>query len=232
MKLGKDKNNDVSGDILNKILVALVIVAALVMISISGVYYAKYILKKSDVEFKKQKIDEMAIAEKVAEEYDKTVAAYNTVKAFVDTTHNDNIVLLTFLNDLETIIPEGTTIDSLEALDGEVVFTVTAQSKEAVADTYVKIKNLEYVQSVELPEIVESRKQVEIDDNGRLIVDADFEAKKSSDPYNYSDVEDTYEITVALKDKNYVVGGVDVDSAINSDDSSDETEETTDDIDE
>ena len=226
LKLGKEKNADVSGDVFNKILIALVIIAALVMISISGVYYAKYAIKKSDVENKKQKIEEMSIAEKVAEQYDKTVAAYNTVKAFVDTTHNDNIVLLTFLNDLETIIPEGTTIDNLEAIDGEVVFTVTAQSKEAVADTYVKIKNLEYVQSVVLPEIVESRKEIEVDDNGKAVINAEEEAKKSSDPYNYSDVYETYEITVVLKDLDYVVGGVDVEAAISSDDT---TEDTSDD---
>jgi len=230
LKLGKEKNNDVSGDIFNKVLIALVIVAALVMISISGVTYAKFVLKKSDVEFKKQKINEMEIAEKVAEEYDKTVAAYNTVKAFVDTTHSDNVVLLTFLNDLETIIPEGTTIDNLEASDGVVVFTVTAQSKEAVADTYVKIKNLEYVQSVELPEIVESRKQVDVDDNGHAVVNADEEAKKASDPYNYSDVYDQYEITVTLRDLNYVVGGVEADAAIATDDADNsESNESTDD---
>ncbi len=225
LKIGKEKNKEASSALFDKLLIAVVVIAFVVMAGICVSYQIKYVLKKADVDFKKQKISEMEIAEKVANEYEATVEAYNTVKIFVDTTHTDNVVLLKLLNDLESIIPVGTTIDGLSADEGLVSFTVTTQSKEAVADTYVKICNLDYVYNVQLPSIVEARKPVEVDKDGHEVLDEEFEEQKASAPYNYTDYTETYVITFEIKDNDFVAGGFDELSDIDISDNSDKENE-------
>ena len=207
LKIGKEKSREASSALIDKILIGVVAIAFVVMIGVCASYQIKYVLKKADVDFKKQKISEMEIAEKVANEYDQTVAAYNTVKVFVDTTHTDNIVLLKFINDLEKIIPTGTTIDAISADEGLVSFTVSSSSKEAVADTYVKLCELDYVSNVKLPQIVESRKGFTLDKDGHIVLDEEFEEQKAGAPYNYTDYTESYVITLEIKDNDFVAGG-------------------------
>ncbi len=226
LKLGKEKGKDASSAVFDKLLIALVILAALVMISISAYAQIKYMWKKGDVKIKQEAIDKMEIAEKVANEYSDTIDAYNIVKSFVDTTHTDNVMLYTFLKDLEKIIPTGTTIDKLTANDGEVVFTITAQSKEAVADTYVAMSNLEYVKSVSIKEIKEENDNFEIQDGH--IVYSDEEVQKMNDyPYNYTTWTDEYEVTVIIDDLDYSAGTleanpIETEESTSTDDNSDE----------
>ncbi len=222
LKIGKEKSREASSALFDKLLIALVIVAALVMISISAWFQVKYIFKVKDKEFKEQKIAEMEIAEKVAEEYESTVESYNIVKSFVDTTHNDNVMLYQFLNDLETIIPTGALIDDIEAEDGVVTFEVVAQSKEAVADTYVKLKELDYVTDVLIEEIDEEN-DFEVE-NGHIMAPVGKAELMQQYPYNYKLQTDEFEVTVVLKDKDYVSGTVDT-GDIDSDSSSDEEAE-------
>ena len=186
------------------------------MIAICASYQIKYAIAKTDLELKKQKIAEMEIAEKVAEEYDATVKSYNIVKAFVDTTHTDNVMLLTFLNDLERVIPTGTTIDKLVANDGIVEFEVETHSKEAVADTYVNIQKLEYVDYVLLPEIVQERLTV-IDEQGNIVVEEEEQALRDAFPYNYSEFTEKYKLTVKIRDLSYTPGQIETEAAIPSD---------------
>lgn len=216
LKIGKEKSREASSAFVDKLVIAVIIVAALVMIAICASYQIKYAIAKTDLELKKQKIAEMEIAEKVAEEYDATVKSYNIVKAFVDTTHTDNVMLLTFLNDLERVIPTGTTIDKLVANDGIVEFEVKTHSKEAVADAYVNIQKLEYVDYVLLPEIVQERLTV-IDEDGNIVVEDEEQALRDAFPYNYSEFTEKYKLTVKIRDLSYTPGQIEVESAIPSD---------------
>ncbi|SDI90365.1 type IV pilus assembly protein PilM [Lachnospiraceae bacterium G41] len=206
LKIGKEKNKEASSALLDKILIAVVIVAFLVMAAICASYQFKYVFKKADVDFKKQKISEMEIAEKVANEYEATVEAYNTVKVFVDTTHSENIMLYKFLNDLEDIIPTGTVVDNIVANEGIITFNVKSQSKEAVADTYVKLNNLDYVVSTELRTINEYDKDIVVSDKGEILIDEEEALMREEDPYNYTDHYDEYNIIVVVRDPNYIMG--------------------------
>ncbi|MCR5847092.1 MAG: pilus assembly protein PilM [Lachnospiraceae bacterium] len=208
LKIGKEKSREASSAMVDKLLIAVIVIAFIVMASISGYYEFKYIGRKNDVEFKKQKISEMEIAEQVANEYDETVEAYNIVKTFVDTTHSDNVMLYQFFNDLEKLIPEGTTIDKLSALDGYVEVTVKTQSKEAVADSFIKIKNLKYIQNAFIEVVEEKDKDIVLDEKGQIVLDEELEALKESLPYNYSDHFDEYRLKFYLKDLDYVAGTV------------------------
>ena len=123
------------------------------MISISVYYQVKFTLKKADVEFKKNQIAQMEIAEQVEAQYHEALNSYNAVKVFVDSTHSDNVMLLKFIEDLEKVMPTGTSINNLRANDGYVTFEVASTSKEAVADVIVTMKSLDYVSDVSIPSI-------------------------------------------------------------------------------
>ena len=136
---------------LDKILYAVIALAAVIMIGICAWYQIKYALKKADVEFKKTQINTLQIAEDIANQYEDTLNAYNTVKTFTDTTHTNNVVLLQFIEDLEKIMPTGTFINELKATNGTITFKGYATSKEALADFIVQIKGLDYVSSFSIP---------------------------------------------------------------------------------
>lgn len=221
LKIKKENTREASSALFDKLLIALVIIAALVMISVSAWTQVKYYFKTLDIQNKEQKIKEMEVAEKVADEYENTVNSYNIVKAFVDTTHTDNIMLYKFLKDLEQIIPTGSTIDKLEATDGTVVFEICNETKEGVADTYVGIKELDYVTDVFIEEIKEENDDYEVEE-GHLKLDAEEVANIEAYPYNYSLWHDTVKITVQLKDPDYTAGTLEVTKL--EDESSEETE--------
>lgn len=220
LKIGKDKNKEASSAMIDKIIIAVIVMAAIVMAGICASYQIKYVLKKADVDFKKQKISEMEIAEKVAAEYEDTVKAYNIVKVFNDTTHTDNVMLYRFLCDLEKLIPSGSIIDKFVADNGEIQFQITNQSKEAVADTYVKIKNLDYVTSTRIETISEDNDDWIIQD-GQIVFPEEDLLLMELYPYNYTSYHDTYVIYITIKDPDYISGTVDIESAPANDDSGD-----------
>ena len=77
-------------------------------------------------------------------------------------------------------------------------------------DTYVKILNLEYVDSVSLPAIVESQKIPAVNDKGEVVLDEEFEALKEEAPYNYTDYVDKYTLTVKIRDLDFTPGAIEV----------------------
>ena len=151
LKIQSGKTKEASSAMLDKILYAVIALAAVVMIGICAWYQIKYALKKADVEFKKTQINTLQIAEDIANQYEDTLNAYNTVKTFTDTTHTNNVVLLQFIEDLEKIMPTGTFINELKATDGAITFKGYATSKEALADFIVQIKKLDYISSFTIP---------------------------------------------------------------------------------
>ena len=212
LKIGKDKSREASSAMVDKIVIAFIVLAAVVMVGICASYQIKYVLKKTDVDFKKQKISEMEVAERVAAEYEETVKAYNIVKTFADTTHTDNVMLYKYWKDLEKILPTGSSIDNIHAEDGEVKIKITNQSKEAVADTYVKISALDYVTSAKVELIEEKNNDLTVE-NGQLVFPEEELILMDAYPYNYTYWTDVYEITVTLKDPDYVSGTVELENA-------------------
>lgn len=222
LKVDQAKNKEAQNANINKILIALVILAALVMISISAVVQIKYMLKKAAVDILNTQIANMEIAEKVANQYDETLEAYNIVKEFTDTTHSNNVMLTTLIADLEnSVLTENTTIDDLVADNGVVAFTVTTHSKEEIADFIINIKKIDYVTDYEIntvsEEIVELYgpdgmriyyKMVDgvvYDEEGNVIPEDLIEG---ANPYKEGKQKDIYDVKLYLKDPNYVTGEV------------------------
>ena len=189
---------------LDKILIGVIILAGVVMLAVCATYQIKYSLKKVDVDFKKQQIANMEIAEKVEAQYHEAIDSYNTVKAFVDTTHSDNVVLLTFMKDLEKLLPTGTSINNLKCYNGYVEFDVYTTSKEAVADMIVNMNSIDYVSNVYVPSFKEEylgEPEEEEEDNDEEEIPTLVGEEYIRTPYLIS-----YHFSCAITDLNYVSG--------------------------
>ncbi len=208
LKIQSSKTKEASSAMLDKILYAVIALAAVVMIGICAWYQIKYALKKADVDFKKQQISSLQIAEDIANQYEATLGAYNTVKTFTDTTHTDNVVLLQFIGDLEKIMPTGTTLNELHCDDGYVTFKVATTSKEAIADFIVEMKKLDYVSWFNIPSFtvnhIEGYEAPEFDEE-----DEDFEIPEGAD-YIYTGEVITYDFMCQIVDKSFVAGTIEV----------------------
>lgn len=220
LKVDQAKNKEAQNANINKLLIALVILAALVMISISAVVQIKYMLKKAAVDILNTQIANMEIAEKVANQYDETLEAYNIVKEFTDTTHSDNVMLTTLIADFEkNVLTENTTIDDLVADNGLVSFTVTTHSKEEIVDFIINIKKLDYVTDYQINTVSEEIVELYDLDGNRIyytMVDGvvyDEEGNvipedliEGANPYKEGKQKDIYDVKLYLKDPNYVTG--------------------------
>lgn len=143
--------------LVNKLLIAALIVAVLVMGTLSALKLVKYFGLKGTEALIEADIQSMEDIEGIAQNYEDSVAAYKVVKEFADGTSSDNELLLQFVNDMEKALPSDAHIDKLQAVDGVVAFEVTGTStelgKEEVADFIVKLKALDYVNGVMLTKV-------------------------------------------------------------------------------
>lgn len=151
LKMDQGKGKEQASATADKILIGLILIAAVTMITVSVTFQLQYMVKSADVQDKKDKIAKMEIAEQVANQYQESLNAYNTIKVFTDTTHNNNVMLLQFITDMESIMPKGTVINDLTANNGVVAFKVSSPSKEAVADVIEQMRKIDYVKSFSIP---------------------------------------------------------------------------------
>ncbi|MCR4648694.1 MAG: pilus assembly protein PilM [Lachnospiraceae bacterium] len=226
LKIENNKKGEASSADISKILIVVDILVALVMIGICAYFQVKYVLKKADVDFKKSQIDQMEIAEQVADEYEKTVQSYNTVKVFADTTHSDNIKLFTLLEDMEDLLPTGTEVSSLECAEGGVTMVIHARSKEQIADAIVQFKSLPYVSDVMVASLEEHLDDMIIADNPEDIYTTDYTTVENTDlakllmekqlirslfgddPQIDTGKDVVYQITLQLHDLDFVAGEI------------------------
>ena len=189
--------------LVNKLLIAVLIVAVLVMGTLSALKLVKYFGLKGTEQFIEADIASMEDIEGIAQNYENSVAAYKVVKEFADGTSSDNEMLLQFINDMEKALPADAHIDKLQSVDGTVAFDVTGTSadlgKEEIADFIVKLKGLDYVSGVMLTKASDTlapyRPGVEV-----LSVE-DFIASYMPDAQNgqNEDVELPYEVVFPLQ---------------------------------
>ena len=207
LKISKDKKgSEATGALVDKILIGLIALAAIVMISISVYYQVKYTLKKADVDFKKNQIAQMEIAEQVEAQYHEALNSYNAVKVFVDTTHTDNVMLLKFIEDMEQVMPTGTSIDNVKSAGGYVNFDVTSTSKEAVADVIVTMQGLDYVSDVSIPAITDTIIPIVTTDEEAEEEEEVVEPEMIGEEYIRTDSVVTYHFSCKLTDLNYKTG--------------------------
>ena len=208
LKIQSSKSKEASSAMLDKILYAIIALAAVVMIGICAWYQIKFALKKADVEFKKTQINTLQIAEDIANQYEETLNAYNTVKTFTDTTHTNNVVLLQFIEDLEKVTPTGTYFDDIRAVNGVVSLKGYTTSKEALADLIVQLKQLDYITSFNIPSF--QVKQIdgwEAPEEGDE--DDEVAALTGEEYINTGEILE-FDLTCVIVDKSFVAGAIEV----------------------
>lgn len=206
MEQGKNKENTMANA--DKILIVLIILATIVVGGLTVYFKINESIAKSKVDDRKQKIADMQSAEDLYNKYVGAMNAYNVVKSFDDTTHNDNIALTRFFADLENNLPTNTYIDGLSAENGSVSFNVVTSSKEAVADIIKMLNTLDYVEYYEIPSLAEadpiitSYDLLNFDENENLDAALD-------ESIDYNDLKDgsvTFPFVCKIKDVDFVAG--------------------------
>lgn len=199
IETGRDKEQ-ASKDF-NKILFVLL---ALVIIGMTGwcvykvvVYYG---LEKAQ-DILNADIARMEDIEQIAEDYEDAVASFNTVKNFCDSTVDNNDRILTFIKDLEEILPEGTYVDDLDSESGALTLNLYSKDKESVADVIVAMKKLDYVEYFSCASVSEKIVKETLDGTTKEIISVD-------------EVEDEYTVTIVFTSKNGIELGQDVVDAL------------------
>lgn len=188
--------------LINKLLIAALVVAVLVMGTLCALKLVKYFGLKSTEQFIEADIASMEDIEGIAQNYENSVAAYKVVKEFADGTSSDNEMLLQFITDMEKALPSDAHIDKLQSVDGVVAFEVTGTSaelgKEEVADFIVKLKALDYVSGVMLTKVADDlapyRSDVEV-----LSLDDYYAAAHIPEGQRAEDVEAPFEVVFPLQ---------------------------------
>lgn len=151
---GKTKENvSKTADKILYAILALSIVGVVGWVTWTMIAYYGKVAEKELLETNIKAIEDV---EQIKINYDNAAAAYQAVKDFADSTNSNNELVLQFITDLERILPTTMIIDGFSASGGTVAFTVTAPSKESVADMIVELKKLDYVQTFNIPAIAES----------------------------------------------------------------------------
>ena len=203
LKIQTGKSKEASSAMFDKILYAVIALAAIIMIGICAWYQIKYVLKKADVDYKKQQIATMEIAEKIAAEYEEAQNAYAVVKSFTDTTHNDNVVLTKFLSDLNSILPTGTVINNFAASDGYISFEVYAECKEDVADFIVQLKGFDYISDVSIPSLNDNLGTNEVEEDEE---ENETDEEVVVNPYRNTGALVYYPVTLKISDLKFYNG--------------------------
>ena len=203
LKIQTGKSKEASSAMFDKILYAVIALAAIIMIGICAWYQIKYVLKKADVDYKKQQIATMEIAEKIAAEYEEAQNAYAVVKSFTDTTHNDYVVLTKFLSDLNSILPTGTVINNFAASDGYISFEVYAECKEDVADFIVQLKGFDYISDVSIPSLNDNLGTNEVEEDEE---ENETDEEVVVNPYRNTGALVYYPVTLKISDLKFYNG--------------------------
>ena len=165
----------------NKVLFAILAAAVLFSVGWTVITMVRYYGKIEVRDGLKIAIEDIQDVEQIANDYNTALAAYDSVKAFADSTNSNNELVLQFINDLEKILPTTMTINGFSSNNGAVDFQVTAPNKEAVADMIVEMGKIEYVESFSIPGLNEAEGYIpgfepeegaepELDENGEEIV--------------------------------------------------------------
>lgn len=176
LTIGKSKKDIISSGDLTK---ALAIIAGIAFVgSLSFCILTAVQNKKAKEERDRvqAEIDAIKDIEEIKNEYDKAMAEYEVMDSFEKSTHNDNEYLLQLIKDMEAKLPYETTVNDIEAVDGEVSMTVTTgwhiKTKNEIADVMVQIGGLDYVYDFRIPSFAEelqTRFLTGFDEEGNMV---------------------------------------------------------------
>ena len=152
-----------SSDLIKYLKYAFVVafVGSAVFTGISWYQHKKVADEKARLE---AEIDKIKDIEEIKAAYEAAEAEYNQVKAFEAGTHDDNELILQFINDLEAVLPTGSRITTISFESGDVEFEFESgwhtTVKNEVADVMLKVGGLDYVTNFRIPAIEDTWRYV------------------------------------------------------------------------
>lgn len=194
LNLNRGKTKENVSRTADKVLYALLVVAILVAVTWSVITVVKYYGKVGEKTYLEQQIAAIQDVEQIAADYESAKAAYESVKTFADSTNSNNEMVLTFINDLEKILPTNMRLNNFKSVDGVVSFSVLAPDKESVADMIVAIKELDYVQSYSLPSYTEDLGEIP----GAIVAEGEEVEEPADDEEEVISTVVTYEFSCVL----------------------------------
>ncbi|MCQ2517357.1 MAG: pilus assembly protein PilM [Lachnospiraceae bacterium] len=201
LKMDTGKAKEQTSKDINKFLFILLALVVIVMTGLSLYKVFEYYGLKTAEDVINADIQRMQDIEVIADDYEKAVASFNTIKTFCDGTVDNNDQVLQLLLDLEALMPENTILTSFDSVDGTVKIKFMSADKESVADVIVSMKKLDYVHSYSLPNLTEKKVDL-VEKNGT-------ESKVIGRSF-----EDEYEMEVTFKAHDGIVLSDDVQNAL------------------
>ena len=150
-----------------KYMIIIFAVVALGMIAWTTVTLVQNSMAKKETQRIQAEIDKIKDIEEIANLYEASETELTIVKDFEASTHSNNEYLLDYIEYMEDVFPTDTTINGLNAQNGNVEFVVTSGwhdvTKNEVADVIVKVKNYKYALSYTINSFEEEYRYLVID---------------------------------------------------------------------
>ena len=159
LTIGSSRRKTVESSDLKKYMIVVLSLAAVGMLGWTGVTWFQHRQAekhKQDIEAEIAKIQDI---EEIAHAYETAQYQYAALATFDYEKRNDNNMLLTYILDMEKVLPKETTINEVTAIDGDVTYKVTSgwhsTTKNEVADVIVQMQGLDYLSNLYIPDISE-----------------------------------------------------------------------------
>lgn len=139
-------------------LIVLSVVASAALAAGSILMYVNTKNEKEELEKKLQSLEGMKAIEA---QLNESQAKNQTIQDFLNSTKGPNDSLLRLIQDMEKVMPVGTSISSFSLADGNVTISVGGVGKDGVAKFIEEMKNLAYVQNVHIDYVSETDDNIE-----------------------------------------------------------------------
>lgn len=161
--------------------VTLVGIAILAVATIaSAAYSIKIMMDKKAAEEEQarleRQIEDIQDIVEISDAYELAKAKHTIVTDFVKSSHNDNEILLTLVEDMETLMPFEMYVTELTAENGEITLSMESgwhmPAKNEVADVIIKLQSLDYVSDFTIPDMEEEQRLVfveSLDEKGEFV---------------------------------------------------------------
>ena len=196
--IGSSKKSAIESSDMVKYLKIVCAVTLVGMATWTGITYFQH-KKALDARNQMQaKIDQISDIEQIAKDYENAQSLFAALDTFKYEKENNNNLIPQFIDDLEQILPKETVVKSISAENGTVTLEMLSgwhpTNKNEVADVIVSLKKLDYVKSIQIPDISEEQKirfmavsQNDAEGNP-LTGDAVYMRKVSDDPLVLGDI--------------------------------------------
>lgn len=146
----------------------LVVLAFLGAAALVGTSLTMYFTSKANRDELQRQVEALADLEGLEVQLNNAEGQYNTINSFMESTKGPSDSILKMINDLENVMPKGTTIDALSVMEGNVNVSIGGLGKKSVAKMIQGVKSLNYVGDVNIDYVSESKEGLEMYDSYTL----------------------------------------------------------------